>query len=180
MYSADSDLEFVDLREVQPSGLVIQNRGMLRNGEKHGLWHVYWDGQLQYIETWRDGVQDGVVLSYGVSKDRLLSDRYYVNGEQHGRSRAFHGDDNRLTALRWWQRGVQHGYWCEWSDDGRLLRIEKYHRGRFIESEEPPARPCPYTSTAEGQHHFDPDDRTYKYPYPRPRRRQRAIPLPTP
>lgn len=178
--SNDSKLEHVEERRVIPdTNLVEQVRGTLKDGKKHGSWYLYWDGQRRRMETWKNGVQDGVELEWSVVDGLLLGDNYYVKGKLHGRNRIFGGDDNRLTKLSWWRRGAPHGTWCFWSDNGQLIKVEQYHHGRHQFTEEPPRRSCPYTSTREGQHHFDPDDRTYTRPYPRTGSiGRRSIPLP--
>lgn len=172
----ESSVKFVSERHVLKSGVVVQMHGQLKHGKKHGLWYRYRGGKVEQVQTWRDGLQHGPLFTYWRSGG-LLSDRNYADGEQHGRSRLFGGDDNRLTELRWWQRGQLHGWKCYWRDDGRLTQIEKYEYGRRIHNEAPPTWDCPYTSTPEGQHHFDPDDRTYERPYPRSQRTNRRIPI---
>lgn len=177
--SRNSDVEVVDERYLSPNGVLVQHRGQLLKGEKHGIWYKYWDGDLYTMTTWKHGVEHGVQLSWDLIDGTLLSDGFNEGGKPHGRGRLFTGGrDNRLVELQWWRRGKQDGIWCYWTDDGELSKVMEFRDGYFVRGDEQPRGPCPYMTFGEGQHHLDPEDRTYSRPYPKTGRQRRRIPLP--
>jgi len=157
----DAELEWVS----EPGKYSYTHVGYRKDGKKHGRWAAHRFGVIEFVTYWKDGVEHGPRLEWW-DDGAFSGDAYYINGKQEGRSRFF-SEHGQLTDLRWWVRGKPHGYWCEWDDDGKLIEVARYHLGTQLFSEEPPQRPCPYTASPMGRHHFDPNDRTYETPYPR-------------
>ena len=166
-------LERVDKIEIDKHGLAIRHVGQLKNGKKHGWWAEYWEddprGDLRFdlysLQHFKDGVEHGPLRRWFVTDGLPSSDKFFVDGQLHGRVRVFGGDhDNSITHLAWWWHGKQDLFRCHWSDDGRLERITEHRRGYLLEMMENPTIPCPYLAHEEGQHHRDPEDNHYLAP----------------
>ncbi|MEM9489235.1 MAG: hypothetical protein AAGC55_08825 [Myxococcota bacterium] len=151
----DSDLERVDIRGHYGDREI----GTLKNGKKHGQWLRLFDGKKNRLDHWQDGVLQGLSQSW-YDDGAPLSDRWFENGQYHGRFRVF-GTEGKLAELGWMRWHRRDGLWCEWYDDGRIKRIAQYHDDRFKWEELDPERPCPLTQ-GRGARHRDPADRSYR------------------
>jgi antitoxin component YwqK of YwqJK toxin-antitoxin module len=95
-------VEFSDLDYDEGLGLYLY-----RGGEFTGpCSQRYLDGGLENVVQMVDGAESGVTVAW------------YPNG--------------RIKFYRELSRGVRHGRWLEWAEDGSLVSELRYDRGRLV------------------------------------------------
>jgi len=137
-------------------GVTVRKRGMLRDGEKEGIWIKYGlDGRISSIATYRNGYLDGDYLSfdlegriddYSVMRDgdqsgsaiTYLGDgciavEFYKDDVQEGAYRVFYGS-RQLKERGTMRSGKKNGVVEEWHANGVLKSRGAYRAGKKVGS----------------------------------------------
>jgi antitoxin component YwqK of YwqJK toxin-antitoxin module len=125
----------------------IKSKELYVNDLKQGLsYYFYNDGKLKESITYTDDKEDGLDLEYAEDA-RIITIKNYARGSLVERQKINRYNDNDQKDGEWlefyenlkvkketnYKNGLLHGYYKEYSPDGRLLITLLYDEGRLVE-----------------------------------------------
>jgi uncharacterized protein len=99
----------------------MNSEGSFYDGKQHGEWKYYNfdNGNVEKIELWKDGIQDGEMREFYPS-GKLYRSINYKNGIYDGASVTFH-TNGKLKRKGLYKQGFPEGIWEEFDENGNLI-----------------------------------------------------------
>jgi hypothetical protein len=129
-----------------------EEEGEYKNDQKTGIWRKYNStGDLIAIENYRFGGKDGIQQYYNFLGSLLKEEEWRgYNPDAPYDTIPVYGPGNGeiidYKIVKAEQYSVPHGTWRYFNEDGRIMKIEKYERGRIVTE---PAKPAANTIAVE-------------------------------
>ena len=99
--------------------------------EQSGVFKTYgYEGELTSVVAIHNGVKDGIETGYD-KKKRILWKTPYVNGKEHGTSKAFYPNGEVMVSYTY-VNGFKQGYAHTYYKDGKVDRKVLYRRNKII------------------------------------------------
>lgn len=147
------------------------SQGEWFNGKKAGVWnHWHTNGNLEKVETWRDGQLHGPYEEYAPTGTRI-TEGTYQEGKQVGPWRWWHTDGSLMRTGQYVD-GAKDGEWLEYDTEGNMRTRRIFRQGRqlsqefFLNDELPP--PPPPKPEPEAEPEPEPDQPA-EAPLPKPK-----------
>ena len=112
------------------SGPIIEEgaTGFFLDGKQHGIWKLPW-GSILEVESYKDGVRDGLFLRY--ENGRLYSESIYKNEKLNGPSKTYY-PSGRLKSEIFFKDGNEDGLYKVYYENGQLKYESTYKDGKLI------------------------------------------------